>query len=164
MKLCDTMAMGYLTITKKYANGDSEVVLDNEKNAITMKSRRHHLSFLHDASAVIDRLSTFKIGIGGTVDPEGKLPIVPDTKLNDLYSPLALVNNSISIIPSNPNDDSRVYIEVIFTIAQDEANGYRIDECGLFKERGDMFNIKTFRAIEKTESFSLVFNWRILYV
>lgn len=164
MKLKDTVANGYLTVTKKYNDGREEIVLDNEKNAITMESRRHHLSFLHDTSAVIDILSTFKVGIGGTVDPEGKLPIVPDPTRNDLYSPLTLFNDSISVLTSDSSDNSQVYIEVIFTVAQDEANGFRIDECGIFKERGDMFNIKTFRAIEKTESFSLVFNWRILYV
>tara|TARA_R110002073_G_scaffold174482_3_gene331690 strand:- start:1106 stop:1603 length:498 start_codon:yes stop_codon:yes gene_type:complete len=164
IEMRDKVASGYLTVTKKYSDGAEEIVVDNEKNAITMSSRRYHLSFLHKQSAVIDLLSSFKIGIGGTVDPDGKLPIVPDPTLNDLYSPIPLANDSITIIESSPTDDSEVYIEVIFTIAQDEANGLRIDECGVFKERGDMFNIKTFRAIEKTESFSLVFNWRILYV
>lgn len=158
-------AEGFLTIKKRYSDGSEELVLDNDPNVITIPSRRHHLSFLYDENTPRDLLNSFKVGKGGTIDPEGKRPIVPDPNKTGLYTDLSgTVNDTIDIIPSDPADNSQVYIKVVFSVNQDEANGEDISECALFKKSGAMFNLKTFKAIEKTESFALIFEWKIRYV
>ena len=158
----NAVAFGYLTIDKVFADGTVENVFTEEKNVITRKSKRHHLSFLYDEMARPDILTSFKVGTGGTMDPEGKRPINPDPTRNNLYAPLNIINNKITITASK-DTDAQDYILVVFALTQDEGNDQNISEVGLFKKAGDMFNIKTFRAVPKNESFSLQFSWRIVY-
>ena len=162
---------GFLTVYKEFDDGTREYVLNDDKNVITMQSRRDHLRYLWDyANAPRDQISTFKIGIGGAVgdDSQGNnnvKVIPPDATRNELYDSIYIPGNeSLVIEPSDSLDNTQVYLKVSFTITQDEANGYRINECGLFKESGDMFNHKTFINVEKTETFALVFEWLIRYI
>jgi len=164
MKFSDQTCNGYLSIYKEFPDGTRETVLEDDPNTITMASRRHHLAFLHDETTSIDKLASFKVGSGGTIDPDGLRPLVPDPTRNDLYNSITLFNKDIVLTPSDPTDNSQVYLQITFTLAQDEANGVKVSECGVFKESGQMFNIKTFAAIEKSESFSLIFDWKIRYV
>jgi len=172
MKITDPVAMnGYLTIYKKFEDGSLEYVIKDDPNVITYDSRRVHLQYLWDyANAPRDELSGFKIGNGGAVgdDTQGNnnvKVVTPDPKGTDLFSPIPLVNDAIIATPSNPVTlPDEVYLQIVFTISQDEANGFKINECGLFKESGKMFNHKTFISIEKNESFSLVFDWKLRYV
>lgn len=170
LKLSDSVAKGYLTIYKRYNDGVVEKVLDNDPNIITYKSRRIHLESLYKTDAAIDILSSFKVGFGGAVgsDTSGNTNIKiisPNPSRNDLYKPINLVNKDIQVIPSDetllPNE---VYLQILFTLSQDEGNGLFINECGLFKASGDMFNHKTFNSIPKNESFSLIFDWKIRYI
>jgi hypothetical protein len=157
-------AYGELTIFKEYQDGNQEHVL-TERNTITMPSRRHHLAFLYDNTTPFDLLNTFKVGTGGVLDPEGLRPIAPDPTNNDLYAPINTgINTDVTITPSDPTDDTQVYIQIVYSLSQDEGNGQEISETALFKESGDMFNIKTFRSISKTDAFSLIFQWRIRYI
>lgn len=168
VNLTDYVAKGYLTIHKEFADGTREMVLDNDPNVITYASRRHHLAFLYDTNVGQDILSAFKVGSGGAIgsDTGGNTNIKvlsPDPKRNSLYKTIPLVNSEITITASDPSIDE-VYITIQFTLSQDEANGTFINECGLFKDGGDMFNHKTFLSIPKSESFSLIFSWKIRYV
>lgn len=170
MCLIDTAAKGYLTVYKEFSDGSRELVLDNDPNVITYNARRLHLAFLHDPTSARDMLSTFKVGSGGAIgsDTGGNTNlkiIAPDPSRNDLYTPIQLVTKEIQMIPSDPlSNPNEVYLQILFTLSQDEANGLSINECGLFKEGGDMFNHKTFNSIPKNESFSLIFDWKIRYI
>lgn len=154
---------GYLTVYREYADGSREAVFKDDPNVITKKSKKHHLSFLYNVNAVPDILTSFRVGTGGTIDPNGQRPIKPDPLRNTLYSPLTINHSNIVITPSVDASDS-VYLTITFSLNQDEGNDQSISEVGLFKASGDMFNLKTFRAVPKTESFSLIFEWKIIYV
>lgn len=170
MGLNDTVAKGYLSIYKDYGNGKIETVLEDDPNVIMYDARRHHLAFLYDNATPRDLLDSFKVGSGGAIgsDVGGNTNIKvisPDPSRSDLYNPINLVNKEIELIPSDPIGlPNTVYLQVLFTLSQDEANGVFINECGLFKESGDIFNHKTFASIPKNESFSLIFDWKIYYV
>lgn len=156
-------AKGFLSVYRKYADGHVEPVFEDDPNVITKASKKHHLSFLTDRNAVPDILSSFKVGTGGTIDAGGLRPIKPDPSRNNLYAPITVNHSDIVIVPSPDTSDS-VYLTVTFSLNQDEGNEKGINEVALFKESGDMFNIKTFRSVPKSESFSLVFEWKIIYV
>lgn len=168
--LNDTVAKGYLSIYKQYPDGTKELLLDNDPNTITYASRRIHLKALYQQNPPIDILTSFKVGSGGAVgnDIGGNTNIKvrsPDPSRNDLYTPIDLVNEEIQIVESDPIAlPKEVYLQILFTLSQDEANGLLINECGLFKNSGDMFNHKTFNSIPKNDSFSLVFDWKIRYI
>lgn len=168
MRLTDSVAKGYLSVYKEFEDGTREMIVENDPNVITYASRRHHLAFLHDNTVAQDLLASFKVGSGGAIgsDTGGNTNIkiiAPDPTRNDLYTPIDLVNKEIQIVTSDPAIEE-VFIQILFTLSQDEANGLFINECGIFKDGGDMFNHKTFASIPKSESFSLIFDWRIRYI
>ncbi len=170
MKLTDNAAKGYLSIYKEYSDGTKEDVIVDDPNIIMFAARRHHLAFLHDSNTGSDLLNSFKVGSGGATgsDTGGNTNvrvIAPDPARDDLYAPINLVNQEIEVNPSDPIAlPKEVYLQILFTLSQDEANGLFINECGLFKESGDIFNHKTFASIAKNESFSLIFDWKIKYI
>lgn len=170
INLVDSVAKGYLTVYKEYADGSREMVLDNDPNVITYDARRLHLKAIYQKDAPIDILTSFKVGSGGSIgsDTGGNTNIkinAPDPSRNDLFIPISLSNKEIQLVPSSSaTNPKEVYLQVLFTLSQDEANGLQINECGLFKESGNMFNHKTFTPIPKNESFSLVFDWKIRYI
>ncbi len=165
MNIADNYNMeGYLSVYREYPDGTRETVFEEEKNVITMKARRHHLSFLKDKNATPDILTSFKVGTGGTLDVAGKLPRNPDANRPGLYEELTGINTEITLSDSDPADATQVYLQVIFSLNQNEGRGSDINECALFKESGEVFNIKTFRSIPKTDAFSLIFDWKIRYV
>lgn len=163
MKLNDTndVMEGFLIVDRVWLDGTRERLVE-EKNLIVRAAKREHLSFLYDPNAKVNRIDSFKIGNGGTYDTLGRKPKRPDPNLNDLYSPITTYNRNLSITPSALTD-AQDFITVDFVLGPAEANGENISEVGLFKESGDMFNIKTFRSVPKVDSFSLQFWWRILY-
>lgn len=156
-----TMA-GYLTVDAIYKDGTKVNIFQDDPNLIVRKAKRKMLTFLYDDTAVPDILKRFKVGVGGTMDPEGKRPLRPESSMSNLYIPVAVNHSDISIIPSTLNDPTD-HILVVFSLNQDEGNDLGINEVGLFTESGEMFNIKTFRSIPKNESFSLQFSWKIVF-
>ena len=163
MKLNDKSDVleGFLIVDRIWNDGRRERLVE-DKNLIVRAAKREHLRFLWDKTAVINRIDSFKIGNGGTYDTLGRKPKRPDPNLNDLYSPITTYNRNLNIVPSTLQD-AQDFITVDFVLGPAEANGENISEVGLFKESGDMFNIKTFRSVPKVDSFSLQFWWRILY-
>lgn len=170
MKMTETVAKGYLSIYKEFEGGGREAVIEDDPNVIMYAARRHHLAFLYDTGVAQDLLRSFKVGSGGAIgsDTGGNTNIkviAPDPSRNDLYKPIDLVNKEIEIVPSDPiAKPDEVSLLIRFTLSQDEANGLFINECGLFKDSGSIFNHKTFVSIPKNESFSLVFEWAIRYI
>lgn len=170
MKFQESVTKGYLNIYKKYKDGSTEEVLKDDPNIITYDSRRAHLEFLYTNSASIDLLSSFKVGSGGAIgsNTSGNTNtriLSPDPSRNDLFTPISLVNKEIQLIPSSESEyPDEVFLQVLFTLSQDEGNGLLINECGIFKDSGNMFNHKTFSSIPKNESFSLIFDWKIRYI
>lgn len=170
MRLTETAELnGYLTVYKDFGNGEREYVIKDDPNVITYASRRLHLQYLWNYdTAAKDEIVSFKVGNGGAVGDSSQgnnnvKVITPDPTRNDLFSPINLPNNDITITPSDPADNTQVFLQVEFTLSQDEANGLQVNECGLFKNSGNMFNHKTFINIEKSEAFSLVFEWKLRY-
>lgn len=170
LQLVDVMASGYLSVYKQYTDGTREAVFVDDPNTIMFKARRHHLAFLYDTNVAQDILTSFKVGSGGAIgsDIGGNTNVrvlTPDPSRNNLYNPISLVNTEIQIVPSDevllPKE---VYLQILFTLSQDEGNGLFINECGLFKDSGDIFNHKTFASIAKNESFSLIFDWKLRYI
>lgn len=163
MKLNDKndVMEGFLIVDRVWNDGRRERLVE-DKNLIVRAAKREHLSFLWNKDAKVNLIDSFKIGNGGTYDTLGRKPKRPDPNLNDLYSPIITYNRNLSIIPSELTD-AQDFITVDFVLGPSEANGENISEVGLFKESGDMFNIKTFRSVPKVDSFSLQFWWRILY-
>lgn len=162
---------GYLTVYKLYPDGKRDYILKDDPNVITYESRRRHLQYLWDYDNIAkDNIVAFRVGDGGAVgdDTQGNANvkvIAPDPTANDLYNHIAIGVDDIDIAPSDPVEfPEQVSLRVRFTLPQDAANGYKINECGLFKESGDMFNHKTFISIEKSEAFSIIFDWNIRYV
>ena len=171
MKFKDTVATGTLTVRKEYADNTVETIIEDDPNVIMYKARRVHLDALHVRNAPQDLISTFQVGIGGAIgsDSEGNdniRVIPPDPSKGGLYNAVTVnVNDDITIYPSDMFEEpTDVYIKIKFSLSQDECNGFQINECGLFKESGTIFNHKTFHSIEKNESFSLIFEWTIRYV
>lgn len=170
VRLSDTVTKGYLSAYKEFADGSRETIFENDPNVIMYEARRRHLAFLYDSGAVPDIITSFKVGSGGAIgsDTGGNTNtkvIAPNPSRNGLYTPISLVNKSIQIVPSTSLEDpNEVYLKISFTLSQDDANGLFINECGLFKDSGAIFNHKTFTSIPKNESFSLIFDWRIRYI
>lgn len=54
-------------------------------------------------------------------------------------------------------------VKYSFSVSPTQLNGYNISEVALYRESGDMFNIKTFASIPKSSSFSIQFIWTIRY-
>lgn len=162
---------GYLSIYKKFPNGSRDYIIKDDPNVITYDSRRAHLLYLYDYdNAPRDELSYFKVGTGGAVgdDSQGNnnvKVITPDPSRNDLFAPILMSRNDMTLVPSDPvTKPSEVYLQILFELTQDEANGLKINECGIFKTSDNMFNHKTFTNIEKSDAFSLIFDWKLRYV
>lgn len=149
---------GKLTITKRYTDGTSEVVLD-ENNLIVTAAKSALLAYLTTPGLNSDPVASFKVGSGGTLDPGGLYPKTPSPTQTDIVGPQVLSSTNIVSTPG----PSVPYSYVIFTfdILTSEANGQLISEVGLFKNSGALFSIKNFAAIAKTESFAIHFEWKI---
>lgn len=148
-------AEGFLKIYK-VQDGERELLVD-EKNLIVDAAKAEHLRFLWDVSAVPDIVNSFKVGDGGSLDTEGLFPKTEDPLQTDLHSPLM---TSTNITVATPTADSVLFT---FDVLTSEANGTKINEVGLFKISGSIFNVKNFIAIPKTSAFSLHFEWIIRY-
>lgn len=147
---------GWLKITKVYEDR-SEVVFDR-KNLITKAAKQFLLTALFLNNVVSDPIKTLHAGIGGAIDPNGLYPKNED--------PLAtgLSNEIISVPVAYTTDLNEISVTFLADIDQTQANGQLITEAGLFKDSGDIFNIKNHPGILKTSEFSIHYEWRIKYL
>ena len=160
MKFTDNLGLeGFLKIWKMYPDGTREIHLSeaDSKNLITDWAKEKMLGYILSVKTT-DPISTFRIGTGGTIDPQGKYPKTVTGNLTSLFS--EQVTYSVGT-PFQPDSLSATYL---VDIPNGTGNGLIINEAGLFTSSGIMFNIKTFPGIPKTSEFSIHFEWTIRYV
>lgn len=145
---------GELGAWKVFPDGTREEIF-YMKNLIIRLAKLHLLSALYDVSFLQDRITTFKLGTGGAIDPEGRFPRPEDAEQVNLVSP------QISVATSYVEYPAEVKVTYLADLDQSEGNGLNITEAGLFKASGKLFNIKNFPAVPKTSEFGLHFEWSI---
>lgn len=148
------MVEGELGIWKTFSDGTKEEIF-YKKNLIIRLAKLHLLSAIYDPAFVQDRVTTFKLGTGGSIDPEGRFPKPENAEQLDLISPQISVSTSYVEYPLD------VKVTYLADLDQSEGNGLMINEAGLFKESGKIFNVKNFPAVPKTSEFGLHFEWSI---
>ncbi len=144
---------GILRIEKRYADKPAEEIY-HEKNLIVLAGKQYILSALY-STGTFNRINSLHVGIGGTIDPEGKYVKQTNTGLTNLYTPLLTV--PVAYV-QNTTTPSTTFVS---DLDQATGNGSLITEAGLFQVDGTMFNIKTFPGIPKTSEFSLHFEWTV---
>lgn len=145
---------GTLGAWKEFPDGTREQIF-YEDNLIVKAAKLYLLSSLWDGDVIADPVSTFRVGTGGAIDPEGMFPKPEDPLATGLVTPLLSVPTSFVVYADE------VKVTYLADINQDTGNGYKITEAGLFKESGLIFNVKNFPAIPKTSEFSLHFEWSV---
>ncbi len=147
---------GVLSIYKYVdPNFKTSDLIFEEHNMITLTSKIAILTPLYFSGFVPDIINSLKVGIGGTVDPAGLYPQPVNSNISNLYNPLL----SVSVFTTH--DDTVPSVTFVADLDQGTGNGQLINEAGLFKASGAMFNIKTFPGIPKTSEFGLHFVWTI---
>jgi hypothetical protein len=139
---------------KVFPDGTREEVF-YKKNLIIRLAKLQLLSALYDTAFVQDRVTTFKLGTGGAIDPQGLFPKPEDAEQTDLITPMVSVDTSYVEYPLD------VKVTYLADLDQSEGNGLSITEAGLFKQSGKIFNVKNFPAVPKTSEFGLHFEWSI---
>lgn len=148
-----------------FPNG-KELVWFKGANRITDLSKAEVLSSLYSTSYVQRRLSSFKVGQGGTNTIAGNdvRPVLGTaTELYDTHDPENTVLGYPNTLSTPQVTTDGLEIIYSFAIPDDGLVGQYISEVALFKDNGDMFNMKTFPSILKVSGFSLVFIWKIRY-
>lgn len=146
---------GFLTVSKVYLDGSKELVFEEKKNVITLPSKLQMLASVYSTSLTPDPVSTLQVGIGGTIDPAGLYPKPVTSALTSLFSSNFTINTTYSLNTAVPS------ITYLADLPPAWGNGNLINEAGLFRTSGAMFNIKTFPGIPKTSEFSIHFEWTI---
>lgn len=146
--------IGIFKISKVYPSGKNEVIYD-EENVITLARKQFILSGIYLPAIVSDQVNRFRVGTGGTIDPEGLFPKTEDSSRTDLYTPLLTVSVTYVLNTSVPS------VTFLADLDQSQGNGSLINEAGLITAGGSLFNIKTFPAIPKSTEFSLHTEWTI---
>jgi len=145
---------GELGCWKVFPDGTKEEVF-YLKNLIVRLAKLHLLSALYDPAFVPDRVTTFKLGTGGAIDPQGQFPKPEDGEQLNLVSPQVSVSTSYVTYPLE------VKVTYLSDLDQSQGNGLLITEAGLFKASGAIFNVKNFPAVPKTSEFGLHFEWSV---
>jgi hypothetical protein len=156
MKFTDAVKPhGQLSIYLRYKDEESFLYF-REKNLITKSSRLFILSTLYSGGSVtLDRIVSLRVGTGGCIDPDGYYPKVESPTQTDLVTPLLTVD-----VAANPDTDN-VLVTFLADIDTSQGNGSKINEAGLIKESGNLFNIKNHPSIYKTSDFSIHYEWTI---
>lgn len=147
-----TKATGQLKVTLRFQ--DREEVLIDEENVITLQGKIRLLETLYLGSAN-PTIATLRVGVGGTIDPEGRFPKPVNQSLTSLFNQIHSVPVSHSLDTAYPS------VTYIADIDPTLCNGSLISEAGLFFADDMMFNIKTFPGVPKTVDFSVHFEWTI---
>ena len=144
---------GTLRIFRKFPDKDPEMLF-SEDNLIVLQGRQYILRSLYE-TGTFNPITALHVGIGGTIDPEGRYTKQVNQTLTSLFTPLLSV--PVSYV-QNTTTPSTTFVS---DLDQETGNGSLITEAGLFHTDGTMFNIKTFPGIPKTSEFSLHFEWTV---
>lgn len=145
-------ACGQLKISLVYRDR-TEVVLE-EENVITLQGKIRLLETLYFGTSN-QVITTLRVGVGGTIDPEGRFPKPVNSGLTSLFNQIQVVPVAHSLDLTYPS------VTYIADIDPTLCNGSLISEAGLFFGDDMMFNIKTFPGVPKTVDFSVHFEWTI---
>ena len=154
MNLNEPLTMeGEFNVFLNYGNGNE--LFFSKKNLIVITAKQFILSTLYNSGVLSDPITTLKVGTQGCIDPEGLYPKVEDPNQSSLYS--TLLSIPVSNIPDVPN----VMVKFLADVDNSQGNGFQINEAGLFKQSGLMFNVKNHPGIPKTSEFSIHYEWNI---
>lgn len=154
--LPDPDVEGIFHLEKRFADGKVEVVT-HECNLITRASKAFLLLGIYQDGVISDPVKTLHIGTGGCIDPAGKFPKKEDPLQTGLHT-------EILSIPAVPvPSTTEVAVTFLADVDQTQANGQRINEAGLFKSLGGIFNVKNHPAVTKAPEFSLHYAWTIRF-
>ncbi len=145
---------GELSAWKVFPSGVREGIF-TKKNLIVRLAKLHVLQCLYDPLFVQDPITTFKLGTGGSIDPNGLFPKPENPDQLDLVTPQISVPISYVEYPSD------VKVTYLSDLDQSQGNGLLITEAGLFQASGKIFNVKNFPAVSKTSEFGLHFEWSV---
>ena len=130
-----------------------------EINKIMDEAKAYLLRALYDPAFVVEPISTFKVGNGGTLTPSGvDVKPVPGDRV-DLFTPYNTGYTNTVPAPSISIDGKTVTFN--YSVPDTDLNGQYINEVGMFRSGGTLYNMKTFPSILKTSGFSLTFVWTI---
>lgn len=151
-----------VSVEMVFPNG-RRLLVHRDKNRIMDASKAEILSSLYSASYAINRLTTFKVGSGGTSTVGGsdvKAVAGDRTALYTTINPAGNYTNTLSTPVVSTDGLEATYS---FSIPDNALIGQYINEVALFKNNGVIFNMKTFPSILKVSGFSLAFTWKIRY-
>lgn len=157
LKKVDTTELleGVLLAQKVYLDGRVETCFNNS-NLITLATKQKMLATIYQqATFTTDPITYLRVGLGGTIDPNGFYPKTPSQNLTALYQDLLGVAVSYTLDATIPS------VKFIADLDTSTGNGNLITEAGLYTSAGTLFNIKTFPGIPKTSEFGLHFEWTI---
>ena len=140
-----------VTISKK----ETGEVLFQDSNIIVQQGIYAYLLGLTQAYTT-SPLTTLQLGLGGTADPQGLIPLVPartQTQLNSYLTSLPLLVSAPTL--------SSTEVTFLATLPTGSANGSLISEAGMFTTSGVMQNYITFPGITKISEFSLNISWSV---
>lgn len=164
MKLEETFKItGELSIYKIYGSDPEFQVKElifKEENLLTLLTKQQILSYIYSA-VTSDPINGIKVGTGGCIDPAGLFPKQEDQNWTSLNSTITSIGTVGLLSVGQAVDNTIPKVSFLADIDQSTANGFNINEAGLFKASGNMFNVKTFPSIPKTAEFSLHFEWVI---
>jgi hypothetical protein len=148
---------GFLKIFK-VPNGGQKYLVFEEQNLITNASKQLLLQSIYLPDIVSDPISNLQVGVGGTIDPDGLYPKLEDPLQTSLTIPILAV--PVIAVPDLPN----LLVTFVADLDQSQGNGSLITEVGMFKESGNIFNIKNHPGIPKTAEFSIHYEWTIKFL
>jgi len=160
MKTIETINLeGIFSIWKTFSDGRKYLVF-HDKNLITLAARQALLSYLY-TTVTTDPINGLKVGTGGCIDPEGLFPKQENPAWTTLNTTLTTVGTGGLLTIGQTIDNTVPQITYLADLDQATGNGVSINEAGLFKASGAMFNVKTFPSIPKTSEFNLHIEWVI---
>lgn len=141
---------------------DGFCVVREQDNRIMDEAKAYVLSCIHNTGFTVDPIATFKVGHGGTITPGGADPKAVPGDRTDLYTPsTGTYTNTVGAPTLSLSGRVATFS---FVIPDEDLDGENINEVGMFRASGTIFNMKTFATIPKTTGFSVVFTWTIRYL
>jgi len=150
---------GELQIYATSSKTNKPVLIFKDLNKIMDEAKAYLLRALYDPAFVVEPIASFKVGSGGTITPNGVdiKPIAGDR--TGLFTPYTTGYANTVPAPSVSTDGKVITFN--FSIPDTDLNGEYINEVGMFRSGGTLYNMKTFPSILKTSGFSLTFVWTI---
>ena len=149
---------GELSVYLDYHDNKPRVEHFRKGNLIVTDTKRFLLSGVYSSGVVSDPVTSLQAGVGGTIDPEGLYPKSEEPAQTGLWDSIITVPTVYVL------DLVNIKVTFLADISQSESNNQLINEAGLFTNLGDLFSVKNFPAVTKTNQFSIHFEWSIYFL